>query len=64
MVVMSISYYRRLQQRLEMLQKLHVAEAQRAQGDTGKPYQDVIQELRGKLYGRDVIAVLLADEPE
>jgi len=64
MVVMSIAHFRRLQHRLEMLEKLHAAEAQRAQGDSGKPYQDVIQELRGKLYGRDVIAVLLADKPE
>ena len=52
MVVMSIAHFRRLQHRMEMLEKLHAAEAQRAQGDAGRPYNEVIREMREKLHER------------
>lgn len=53
MVVMSIAYYRRLQKKLDLLQKLSIAEMQRGAGDTGRPVAQIITELRERLHAKD-----------
>jgi len=50
LVVMSISHYRKLQHKLDLLQKLSVAEALRHRGDEGKLAKDIIKELRESLH--------------
>ncbi len=49
MVVMSIAHYRKMTQKMDLLQKLYSAEVQRAEGDEGRPMREVFRELREKL---------------
>jgi len=49
MVVMSIAHYRRMTQKMDLLQKLYSAEVQRAEGDGGRPMREVFREIREKL---------------
>ncbi len=46
LVVMSISYYSKLQLKLELLSKLSVAQNQRINGDKGKNLKDVMKNIR------------------
>jgi prevent-host-death family protein len=49
MVVMSLSHYAKLQNKLDLFNKLSVAQAHRAAGDTGKPLAQVIRDIRKRL---------------
>jgi prevent-host-death family protein len=49
MVVMSLTHYAKLQTKLELLNKLSVAQAHRAAGDAGKPLAQVIRDIRKRL---------------
>lgn len=49
MVVMSMAHYGSLMKRIEIYQKLAVAEAQSAAGDTGRPLSQVMAGLRKKI---------------
>jgi hypothetical protein len=49
MVVMSLTHFAKLQRRLDLLNKLAVAQAHRESGDTGKPLSHVIRQIRKRL---------------
>ncbi len=49
MVVMSLTHFAKLQRRLDLLNKLAVAQALRASGDTGKPLSQVVRQIRKRL---------------
>ncbi len=49
MVVMSLAHYAKLQKKLELLNKLSAAQAQRSAGDPGKPLAHVVRDIRKKL---------------
>lgn len=49
MVVMSMTYYAKLQKKMELLNKLSAAQAQHAAGDTGRPLANVVRDLRKRL---------------
>ncbi len=49
MVVMSLTHYAKLQKKLELLNKLSVAQAQHAAGDAGKPLAQAVRDLRKRL---------------
>jgi prevent-host-death family protein len=49
MVVMSLAQYGQLQKKLELYEKLAVAEAQVAAGDRGRPLYRVMRDLRKRI---------------
>jgi len=49
MVVMSLTHFAKLQRKLDLLNKLAVAQAHREAGDTGKPLSQVIRQIRKRL---------------
>jgi prevent-host-death family protein len=49
MVVMSLAHYARLQRKLELLNKLSAAQAQRGAGDDGRPLSHVVRDIRKRL---------------
>ena len=49
MVVMSMAQYSKLQLKLDLLSKLAVAQAQRAEGDKGKTLSQVMKDLRKRI---------------
>ncbi|UXE65298.1 MAG: type II toxin-antitoxin system Phd/YefM family antitoxin [Chryseotalea sp. WA131a] len=49
LVVMSIQEYRKLERKLDLFAKLSVAQAQWDQGDRGRPYRDVMKDIRKRL---------------
>lgn len=49
MVVMSLTHFAKLQRRLDLLNKLAVAQAHRESGDRGKPLSQVIRQIRKRL---------------
>ena len=49
MVLMSMVHYAQLQTKLELYGKLAVAQAQAAAGDKGRPFKQVIGDLRKQL---------------
>jgi prevent-host-death family protein len=49
MVVMSIAHYSKLQLKLDLFNKLAVAQAQRASGDKGRPLSIVMKDLRKRI---------------
>jgi prevent-host-death family protein len=49
LVVMSITHYAKMQKKLELLNKLSAAQAQRAAGDGGRPLADVVRNIRKRL---------------
>lgn len=49
LTILSMAQYDKLQAKLELLSKVAEAQQQYAAGDKGKPYQGVIQKLRGKV---------------
>ena len=49
MVVMSIAHYSKLQLKLDLVNKLAVAQAQRAAGDKGRPLGQVMKDLRKRI---------------
>ncbi len=49
MVVMSLTHFAKLQRKLDLLNKLAVAQAHREAGDTGKPLSRVIRQIRKSL---------------
>lgn len=49
MVVMSMAQYAKLQRKLELFGKLAVAQAQRAEGEKGRPLDAVMKELRERV---------------
>ncbi len=49
MVVMSIAHYAKLQKKLELLNKLSVAQAHREAGDTGRPLANIVRDIRKRL---------------
>jgi prevent-host-death family protein len=49
MVVMSLTHFAKLQRRLDLLNKLAVAQAHRESGDKGKPLSLVIRQIRKRL---------------
>lgn len=50
MVVMSLAHYAHLQKKAELLGKLALAQNQLADGDTGRPLRQVMNDLRKKLH--------------
>ena len=52
LVVLSIHEYRKLQLKLELFEKLSVAQAQLNNGEKGKSFQEVLKEARKKIYER------------
>ena len=50
MVVMSISHYSNLQLKLELFNKLAVAQSQRAAGDKGRSLSSVMKDLRKRIH--------------
>lgn len=48
MVVMSMTHYTKLQLKLDLFNKLSVAQAQRASGDNGRTVAQVMKDLRKK----------------
>ncbi|HCW07711.1 MAG TPA: prevent-host-death protein [Cytophagales bacterium] len=50
LVVLSIGEYRKLQRQLDLFAKLSVAESQFASGDKGRPYQQVLKEVRQRIH--------------
>ena len=52
MVVMSHSHYEQLQARLELYDKLAVAEAEEAAGARGIPHRTVIARIRRRIRGK------------
>lgn len=52
MVLMSLAHYGKIERRLELYEKLAVAEAQVAAGDRGRPLNQVIKNLRARLRER------------
>ena len=49
MVLMSLAHYGKMERRLELYEKLSVAEAQVAGGDRGRPLSRVMKGLRARL---------------
>jgi len=49
MVVMSIAHYSKLQLKLDLVNKLAVAQAQRAAGDKGRSLGQVMKDLRKRI---------------
>lgn len=49
MVVMSIVRYSQMQQKLDLLSKLAIAQDQKAKGDRGRKLTDVVRDLRKKI---------------
>ena len=52
LVVMSIEHYDRLQARVELFEKLAVAQAQAAAGEKGLTHMQVMKKLRKRLDGK------------
>lgn len=52
LVVMSIKYYERLKARIELFEKLAVAQAQAASGERGLTHTQVMKKLRQRLHGK------------
>jgi len=52
LVVMSIKHYERLKARVELFEKLAVAQAQSAAGEKGFTHTQVIKKLRQRLHGK------------
>ncbi|MBU2446063.1 MAG: type II toxin-antitoxin system Phd/YefM family antitoxin [Bacteroidetes bacterium] len=50
MVVMSMTHYTKLQLKLDLFNKLSVAQAQRASGDNGRTVAQVMKDLRKKIH--------------
>jgi len=51
LVVMSIEHYERLKAKVELFEKLAVAQAQAAAGERGYTHSQVIKKLRQRLHG-------------
>ena len=49
MVVMSMTHYSKLQFKLDLVNKLAVAQAQRANGDKGRSLSQVMKDLRKRI---------------
>jgi prevent-host-death family protein len=49
LVVLSIQEYRKLERKLDLFAKLSVAQAQWDQGDRGRPYLDVMKDIRKRI---------------
>jgi len=49
MVVMSMAHYSKLQLKLDLVNKLAVAQAQRAAGDRGRSLSQVMRDLRKRI---------------
>ena len=49
MVVMSMTHYSKLQLKLDLVNKLAVAQAQRANGDKGRSLSQVMKDLRKRI---------------
>lgn len=49
LVVLSIQEYRKLERKLDLFAKLSVAQAQWDQGNRGRPYHDVMKDIRKRL---------------
>ncbi|MBI2620444.1 MAG: type II toxin-antitoxin system Phd/YefM family antitoxin [Ignavibacteriales bacterium] len=49
MVVMSMAHYSKLQLKLDLVNKLAVAQAQRAAGDRGRSLSQVMKDLRKRI---------------
>ena len=49
MVLMSLAHYGKLERRLELYEKLAVAEAQAAAGDSGRSLSRVMKDLKARL---------------
>lgn len=49
MVVMSLTHYAKMQKKLDLLNRLSIAQAHRAAGDTGKPLAQVVRDIRMRL---------------
>lgn len=52
LVVMSIKHYERLKARVELFEKLAVAQAQAADGEKGLTHAQVINRLRKRVHGK------------
>ena len=52
LVVMSIEHYEKLKARVELFEKLAVAQAQSAEGEKGLTHGQVMKSLRQRLHGR------------
>ena len=52
LVVMSMEHYERLQARVDLFEKLAVAQAQSASDDKGFTHTQVMKKLRQRLHGR------------
>jgi PHD/YefM family antitoxin component YafN of YafNO toxin-antitoxin module len=52
LVVMSIEHYERLKARVELFEKLGVAQAQAAAGEKGFTHTQVMRKLRQRLHGK------------
>jgi prevent-host-death family protein len=52
LVVMSIEHYEKLKARIELFEKLAVAQAQSAEGGKGFTHGQVMKNLRQRLHGR------------
>ena len=52
LVVMSIEHYERLQTRVELFEKLAVAQAQAAAGEKGFTHMQVMKRLRKRLHAK------------
>ncbi len=52
LVVMSIEHYEKLQARVELFEKLAVAQAQAASGEKGFTHSQVMKKLRQRLHGK------------
>ena len=49
MVVMSLTHYAKLQKKLDLLNKLSVAQAHHAAADRGKPLAQAVRDIRKRL---------------
>ena len=52
LVVMSMEHYERLQARVDLFEKLAIAQAQSASDDKGFTHTQVMKKLRQRLHGR------------
>jgi prevent-host-death family protein len=52
LVIMSIKHYARLKARVGLFEKLAVAQAQAAAGETGLTHTQVMKKLRQRLHGK------------
>jgi len=52
LVVMSIEHYERLKARVELFEKLSVAQAQAAEGSKGSTHTQVMSKLRQRLHAK------------